>query len=142
MAKRVSTDLGFAFFGPLRDFYLENRRHVRSLYKDLSKKFLDFNDPKDNVAFLREPQFEALEMYIFLKEFCNNAPVHRLFRDWFEKKDLFERRTAISSKRMQATLFDTVTELQYENLYKRMQKNSRKYSNYIYALTMELAKRF
>jgi hypothetical protein len=43
-------------------------------------------------------------MYIFLKEFCNNAPVHRLFRDWFEKKDLFERRSAISSKRMQATL--------------------------------------
>ena len=141
MAKqRVSTDLGFAFFGPLRDFYLENRRHVRSLYKDLSKKFLDFNDPKDNVAFLREPQFEALEMYIFLKEFCNNAPVHRLFRDWFEKKDLFERRTAISHKRIQASLFDTVTESQYENLYKRMQKNSRKYSNYIYALTMGTGK--
>lgn len=141
MAKqRVDTDLGFAFFGPLRDFYLENRRHIRSLYKDLSKKFLDFNDPKENNAFLREPQFEALEMYIFLKEFCNNAPIHRLFRDWFEKRDVFEKRSAISSKRLQTTLFDTVTELQYENLYKRMQKNSRKYSNYIYALTMGTGK--
>lgn len=141
MAKqRVDTDLGFAFFGPLRDFYLENRRHIRSLYKDLSKKFLDFNDPKENNAFLREPQFEALETYIFLKEFCNNAPVHRLFRDWFEKRDVFEKRSAISSKRLQTTLFDTVTELQYENLYKRMQKNSRKYSNYIYALTMGTGK--
>jgi len=140
MAKRVQTDLGFAFFGPLRDFYLENRRHVRSLYKDLSKKFLDFNDPVENDAFLREPQFEALEMYIFLKEFCNNAPVHRLFRDWFEKKDLFERRSSVSSRRLQASLFDTVTEQQYENLYKRMQKNSRKYSNYIYALTMGTGK--
>jgi type III restriction enzyme len=140
MAKRVQTDLGFAFFGPLRDFYLENRRHIRSLYKDLSKKFLDFNDPVENDAFLREPQFEALEMYIFLKEFCNNAPVHRLFRDWFEKKDLFERRSTISSRRLQTSLFDTVTEVQYENLYKRMQKNSRKYSNYIYALTMGTGK--
>lgn len=138
--KQQQTDLGFAFFGPLRDFYLENRRFIRSHYKDLSKKFLDFNDPKDNVAFLREPQFEALEMYIFLKEFCNNAPVHRLFREWFEKKDIFEKRSAISSRQLQASLFDTVTELQYENLYKRMQKNSRKYSNYIYALTMGTGK--
>lgn len=142
MAKqqRVSTDLGFAFFGPLRDFYVENRRHIRSAYKDLSKKFLDFNDPKDNHAFLREPQFEALEMYIFLKEFCDNAPVHRLFRDWFEKQSLFERRAAVSSKRIQTSLFDTVTEQQYENLYKRMQRNSRKYSNYIFALTMGTGK--
>jgi len=74
MAKHEQTDLGFAFFGPLRDFYLENRRHVRSLYKDLSKKFLDFNDPKENNAFLREPQFEALEMYIFLKSFATTRP--------------------------------------------------------------------
>lgn len=138
--KQQQTDLGFAFFGPLRDFYLENRRFIRSHYKDLSKKFLDFNDPKENNAYLREPQFEALEMYIFLKEFCNNAPVHRLFREWFEKKDIFEKRSAISSRQLQASLFDTVTELQYENLYKRMQKNSRKYSNYIYALTMGTGK--
>jgi hypothetical protein len=79
-------------------------------------------------------------MYIFLKEFCNNAPVHRLFRDWFEKKEIFERRSAISHRTLQGSLFDTVTELQYENLYKRMQKNSHKYSNYIYALTMGTGK--
>lgn len=138
--KQQQTDLGFAFFGPLRDFYVENRRFIRSHYKDLSKKFLDFNNPKENAAFLREPQFEALEMYIFLKEFCSNAPVHRLFRDWFEKKDIFENRSAISKYGRQDTLFDTVTELQYENLFKRMQKNSRKYSNYIYALTMGTGK--
>ena len=138
--KQQQTDLGFAFFGPLRDFYLENRRHIHSNYKDLSKKFLDFNDPKENDAYLRIPQFEALEMYIFLKEFCNNSSVHRLFRDWFEKKDIFEKRSAISHRQMQGSLFDTVTELQYEKLYKRMQKNSRKYSNYIYALTMGTGK--
>lgn len=140
MPKKVNTDLGFAFFGPLRDFYLENRRHVRGFYKDLSKKFLDFNDPKENNAFLREPQFQALEMYIFLKEFCGNAPVHKLFRDWFEKQEIFEKRSAVSKTQMQGSLFDTVTELQYENLYRRMQKNSRKYSNYIYALTMGTGK--
>ncbi|HRH43433.1 MAG TPA: DEAD/DEAH box helicase family protein, partial [Pyrinomonadaceae bacterium] len=51
-----------------------------------------------------------------------------------------ENRSATSKYGRQDTLFDTVTELQYENLYKRMQKNSRKYSNYIYALTMGTGK--
>ncbi|MBA3631850.1 MAG: DEAD/DEAH box helicase family protein [Acidobacteria bacterium] len=141
MAKKTNqVSLDFAFYQSLKQFYDENRRFIRSHYKDLSKKFLDFNDPKENDAYLREPQFEALEIYIFLKEFCNNTSVHRLFRDWFEKKDIFERRSAISHRALQGSLFDTVTELQYENLYKRMQKNSRKYSNYIYALTMGTGK--
>ena len=140
MVKKTQVSLEFAFFGPLRDFYVDNRRHIRSHYKDLSKKFIDFNDPKENDSFLRVPQFEALEMYVFLKEFCGNVPVHQLFRDWFEKKEVFERRSTISPRRSQGSLFDTVTETQYESLYKRMQRNSRKYSNFIYALTMGTGK--
>lgn len=140
MAKKKQVSLEFAFFAALRDFYTDNRRRVRSNYKDLSKKFLDFNDPKDNDAYLRIPQFEALEMYIFIKEFCSNAPVHQLFRDWFEKRGVFANRSEISTKRSQLSLFDTVTEQQYETLYRRMQKNSRRYSNYIYALTMGTGK--
>lgn len=140
MAKKAQVDLEFAFFGALRDFYVDNRRHIRSHYKDLSKKFLDFNDPKDNDAYLRIPQFEALEMYIFIKEFCSNAPVHQLFREWFERNGVFENRANISLKRSQGSLFETATETQFEGLYKRMQKNSRRYSNYIYALTMGTGK--
>ncbi|HMQ04287.1 MAG TPA: DEAD/DEAH box helicase family protein [Pyrinomonadaceae bacterium] len=138
--KQKQVGLEFAFFGALRNFYVENRRFIRSHYKDLSKKFLDFNDPKDNDAYLRIPQFEALEMYIFIKEYCNNAAVHRLFREWLERRDLFEKRGNVAARGGQTTLFETVTEEQFEGLYKQMQKNSRRYSNYIYALTMGTGK--
>ncbi|MGE3467031.1 MAG: TnsA endonuclease N-terminal domain-containing protein [Pyrinomonadaceae bacterium] len=142
MAKKQQQQVGleFAFFGALRNFYVENRRFIRSHYKDLSKKFIDFNDPKDNDSFLRIPQFEALEMYVFIKEFCHNAPVHKLFRDWLERKDLFEKRSNIEKQGGQTSLFETVTVEQFEGLYKQMQKNSRRYSNYIYALTMGTGK--
>lgn len=138
--KQKQVGLEFAFFGALRNFYVENRRFIRSHYKDLSKKFLDFNDPKDNDAYLRVPQFEALEMYIFIKEYCNNAPVHRLFREWLERRDLFEKRSNVAARGGHTPLFETVTEEQFEGLYKQMQKNSRRYSNYIYALTMGTGK--
>lgn len=138
--KQKQVGLEFAFFGALRNFYVENHRFIRAHYKDLSKKFLDFNDPKDNDAYLRIPQFEALEMYVFIREYCNNAPVHRLFREWLERRDLFEKRGNVAARGGQTTLFETVTEEQFEGLYKQMQKNSRRYSNYIYALTMGTGK--
>ena len=49
--------------------------------KELTRKFLDFNNPEKNPkAFLRQPQFEALETYVFLKEFLGNAKVEEIFK--------------------------------------------------------------
>lgn len=49
MAKKTNqVSLDFAFYQSLKQFYDENRRFIRSHYKDLSKKFLDFDDPKEN----------------------------------------------------------------------------------------------
>ena len=99
MAKRassttVSASLDFAFFHFLWQFYKSNRGVVRSHYKELTRKFIDFNNPDKNPkAFLRQPQFEALEVYIFLKEFLGNAKVEEIFRQWFEKKGQFAART-------------------------------------------------
>ena len=63
MAKRVVVQSSFAFFNFLRQFYLQNKGRIRNRYKDLTKKFLDYNDKTKNVsAYLREPQFEALEI--------------------------------------------------------------------------------
>ena len=46
-----------------RQYYSQNRGKIRSRYNDLTKKFLAYNDSNENsYAFLREPQFEALEM--------------------------------------------------------------------------------
>ena len=97
MAKKPnsSSALDFAFFNYLWAFYETNKGTIRKSYKELSKKFLDYNDPKNRPdAFLRRPQFEALETYIFLKEFLGNSKVEQIFEDWFESKNQFEGRKA------------------------------------------------
>ena len=81
MAKPVVA-LDFAFFEQLRHFHNANRAQIRKHYHELSRRFLDHNDPTNAWAFLRQPQFEALETYVFLKEYCDNQPVHEIFRAW------------------------------------------------------------
>jgi len=45
MAKKTDAGLGeFAFFKFLLTFYQQNKKRIRVSYRDLSKKFLDFND--------------------------------------------------------------------------------------------------
>ena len=67
----------FAFYEQLWEYYSQNRGKIRSRYNDLTKKFLAYNDSNENSdAFLREPQFEALEMYVFIKEFMDNGYVN------------------------------------------------------------------
>ena len=59
--KKVVAD--YPFYSALRDFYLNRKGLIRRNYKDISRKFLDYNDSTKNPnAFLRRPQFEALEM--------------------------------------------------------------------------------
>ena len=135
MAKRTTSglDLNFTFYEHLRAFYLENRGRIRQHYRELSRKFIDFNDPQNATAFLRLPQFEALEMYVFLKEFLDNQPVHRLFHDWSEKKGKFEGRKDIA-------LLEELNKDDYDAIFKRMKKQARLYPNYIFALTMGTGK--
>ena len=80
----------FAFYEQLKSYYSENRGKVRSRYNDLTRKFLSYNDRAENPdAFLRKPQFEALEMYVFVKEFMNNKQVYEMFDDWRNHRDRF-----------------------------------------------------
>lgn len=50
MAKRTTKKVDFDFpcFSQLHDCYRLNRGHIRSHYRKLSRKFLDFNDPDHN----------------------------------------------------------------------------------------------
>ena len=67
-------DPNFSFSQQLWYYYSTNRGKIRSRYNDLTRKFLAYNDSEENPhAFLRKPQFEALEMYVFVKEFMNNS---------------------------------------------------------------------
>jgi len=144
-AKAVSASLDFAFFQFLWYFYQVNRGTIRQHYKELTRKFLDFNNPDKNPkAFLRQPQFEALETYVFLKEFLGSAKVEEIFQQWFEKQGRFAGRSegGVVSRhaQQQVSMFDEITQDQYKAVFAAIRRNSRAYPNYIFALTMGTGK--
>ena len=138
----VEFDANFSFNQQLWYYYSTNRGKIRSRYNDLTRKFLAYNDSEENPhAFLRKPQFEALEMYVFVKEFMNNKQVYEMFDDWRHKRDRFSDASYYSiDKGGQIRLFDAPTEKQTDTLFKQMKKYREDYPNYIYALTMGLGK--
>lgn len=131
---------GFAFFEALRYFYESNKGKLRRNYKELSKKYLDYNDKEINRdAFLRKPQFEALEMYIFIKEFLQNKQMFQIFDEWIKKEKQFADSSFYSTDSGQVTFYDTKS-IESKNIFTMMKKNSEIYPNYIFALTMGLGK--
>ena len=137
-ARQAQTDLDFTFFTYLRRFYSENRRQIRARLCDLSQKLLDFNDPESG-AFLREPQFQALEIYIFLKEYLGNRHVHQIFADWHAKETGFEGRSNLGVEQFE--LFGNLETAQYESIFNYIRKSgTRSYPNYIFALPMGTGK--
>lgn len=143
MVKRSMQANSFAFFDFLQEFYLNNKGRIRNRYKDLTKKFLDYNDSEKNPhAYLRRPQFEALEMYVFLKEFCGNPQIYDLFDKWFKREGDFADETVYTVSKAgsgQMSLYD-VAAVDYKGVFNAMRKNATVYPNYIYALTMGLGK--
>lgn len=143
MAKRSMQANSFAFFDFLQEFYLNNKGRIRNRYKDLTKKFLDYNDSEKNPhAYLRRPQFEALEMYVFLKEFCGNPQIYDLFDKWFKREGDFADETVYTVSKAgsgQMSLYD-VAAVDHKGVFNAMRKNATVYPNYIYALTMGLGK--
>lgn len=132
--------LDFAFYTHLWDFYFQNKSKIRSKYKLLSKKFLDFNNYENQESFLRQPQFEALEIYIFLKEYQNNKKIHDIFTDWYERQNGFESRSDIGVGNNEQTTIFMMNLEEYKTVYKRMKNYEQNYANYIFALTMGTGK--
>ena len=128
---RSLNNLDFTFFKYLLQFYKRNQKQIKGHYQLISNKFLDFNED----GFLRTPQFEALEIYIFLKEFMNNAPVHKIFEQWYSDEDKF-----VNFDTAQTDLFSQFDEQRFKQIYAAMKKNLVKYPNYIFALTMGTGK--
>ena len=137
MAQMYEEEL--AFYEQLRHYYLDHKGAIRSRYKRMTLKLLDYNDQSVRPeAFLRPPQFEAFEMYVFVKEFLGNEPMYKIFDDWRKRRGVFKDATRYS--RGQATLFDEQSETQTEKLFQQMRDVSECYPNYIFALTMGLGK--
>ncbi len=142
--KRKEINPGFPFYDYLRLYYNENRGNIRRSYKDLTKKFLDYNDKEKNPdVFLRAPQFEALEMYIFIKEYLGNKQMYQIFDEWRQREGQFS--DSKNFRRInpdgQQTFFDISAE-EHETVFKEMRSISEGYNypNYIYALAMGLGK--
>lgn len=143
MAKKNTTAFveDFAFYEQLWFYYETNRGKIRSRYNDLTKKFLAYNDSNENPdAFLRQPQFEALEMYVFVKEFMNNAHMYQMFDEWSKRQHRFSDASYYTiHKGGQGMLLDLGQE-QNAAIFKQMKQYKEAYPNYIYALTMGLGK--
>lgn len=140
--KGVIADL--PFYEYLWQFYDENRREIWRKYTHLTKKFLRFNDPGDDelrkTAYLRKPQYEALEMYVFLKEYCNNARLSNIFKDWQERKGGFAGRGNFKKRSGELSLFEEADSAAFKEAFARMAASCNLYANYIFALTMGLGK--
>lgn len=132
----------FAFYQQLKYYYDTNRGKIRSRYNDLTRKFLAYNDKEENSdAFLRTPQFEALEMYVFIKEFMGNPQVYEMFDDWRNRREKFSDASYYAvDKGGQIRLYAEEAKEVTDTLFKQMKNYKESYPNYIYALTMGLGK--
>lgn len=146
--KRKTATIDFPFYQYLQLFVRSEHRKVYAAFKPLSKKFLNFNNPKENAkAYLRVPQFEALEMYVFLKEFCENEKLWQIFNEWYTKTSKFEGRTTAGIDKIgQTTLFGPTeigqdeTKGYFQQIFDQIKAMEQDYPNYIFALTMGLGK--
>lgn len=137
MAKQYQSDL--AFYEILLHYYRRNKGKIQKHYKGITKKLLAYNDRASRIdAYLRQPQFEAFEIYVFFKEYLDNMSVHKAFEEWRNKRGKFADADDISVGHER--LFDHVTKEQTEAIFKQLEKADEPYPNFIYALTMGLGK--
>lgn len=146
-ARQRKQEVDFPFYTYLNLFLNQERKKIYSSYTPLSKKFLNFNNPENATAFLRKPQFEALEMYVFLKEFCNNSFLSQIFNDWYKAQGVFSARefVGVNQRTGQTSIFgpgnlQESDEQLFSDVYAQIEKFRQSYPNYIFALTMGLGK--
>ena len=148
MAKRkAAQQIDFPFYEYLQLFLQQEKKKIYASFTPLSRKFLAFNHPENPTSYLRKPQYEAIEMYVFLKEYCNNKFLFEIFEDWFKKQNNFENRstTGVNSGG-QMSLFGASEALNnddistFDEVFKQIKSFQQVYPNYIFALTMGLGK--
>lgn len=145
MAKK-NKPIDYPFYEALLGFYESSKKEIWKFYKPETRKILNYNDKeKREDAFLRKPQYEALQIYILIKELLNNAQMFSIFADWYNKKGAFTGRAPFSTKQdEQLSIFDfmmdDITKESYEQLFDKLKAQGQSYPNYIYALTMGTGK--
>ncbi|MCX7025292.1 MAG: DEAD/DEAH box helicase family protein, partial [Spirochaetes bacterium] len=136
--KQAEADVTRPFFEYLWAFYRASRGQIRFSYKDLTKKLLDYNDPEKPNAFMRRPQFEAFEMYVFLKEYLDNPRLADLMDDWRNNRGKFQLKNTPALG--QQDMFKQIDAASYEIALRNLESVRQDYANYIFALTMGVGK--
>ena len=153
-SRNTSASEAFAFYDCIQLFIKQERRRIYQSFTPLTRKYLDFNNKDKNAtAFLRLPQFEALEVYAFLKEFCHNKKLWMIYDEWYHRTGVFEGRQSFGiDKQGQMKLFglndetaanETTTDIPqaaFDRVFQEIQSMNLDYPNYIFALTMGLGK--
>ena len=145
MAKKQKS-VDYPFYQAILEFYQDKKKEIWKFYKPETRKILNYNDKeKRDDAFLRKPQYEALEIYVMIKELLKNAQMFKIFADWYNKVDAFDNRGPFSSSDdgdglFQGGLFDDITKDTYEEVFDKLKAQGQSYPNYIYALTMGTGK--
>lgn len=128
----------YSLFTNLLNYYEQNKGRIKKKYRRISKVFLDYNEDH----YLREPQFKALEIYVFLKEYYHNRKVFDIFKELYDH-DIMK----IAAKKDSESLFDGIFDNEkevFEKYYQEVEKNlselERNYPDYVFALTMGTGK--
>lgn len=127
----------YSLFTNLLAYYERNKGMIKKKYRRVTKVYLDYNED----GYLREPQFKALEIYVFMKEFFENKKVFDVFTNLYEEEEL-----AISTTQGKQGLFNFVEDEQklfdgyYKDLKKQLEQLKRNYPDYVFALTMGTGK--
>src|SRR5574344_165843 len=85
--KTESQTVVYPFYQYLWWFYLDHKVEVRRSYTPITKKILDYAKPESGTqSYLRVPQYEAFEMYVFLKEYLDNPRLADLLSDFISNQ--------------------------------------------------------
>ena len=151
MAKKTVKYIETPFYRYLWSFYSKHKKEIKREYKDLTKKILSNANPENHGSFLRKPQYEAFEIYVFLKEYLNNARLADLFDDWRNNKGRFTLlETDFEESKEKYSLFEGIEKSEKERFVsdseafapavQRLRELQQDYANYIFSLTMGTGK--
>lgn len=154
MAKAKQNTIDFPFYRIMWQFYESNKKEIKKSYTNFTRTILANAEPsKDNPnKFLRKPQYEAFEIYVFLKEYLGNPRLADLFDDWHKNKMIESANEnagvpfTFDNSQMYSDGNGLFSSLEFTNrdtlfaFFNQLKDLRQEYSNYIFALTMGTGK--
>lgn len=104
-------------------------------YQGVLRESVNILSHVKRVGFLHQPQIEALETYVYIKEVLNNKPTGEIFKDTFAKKSELLRALNVPERRISDIMEDDRRDDLISEIIKE-KFGAQDYANQVYALTM------